>query len=407
MNGKEAIKEIARMAQEGILRNKVPSILMVSAYAKEEIDLNDVKIDSFLTKPVTSSALFDAIAGAKNGIIRKFEAAKIKDVPDLSGITVLLVEDNEINREVAEMMLQRVGIKVETAGNGKEAVGTYLSDPEHFDLILMDLQMPVMSGYEATALVREHDKNVPIIALTAAAMVEDREKVLEAGMNDHLAKPIDTVELYATIAKWCGIDIPKTLKEPHRENGEQVLDLQSAANMLGGNLELLEKLLSKFLGQLEGEFDGIDILIAQGDPAAPPLVHALKGVSGNLGAKDVYALCQRIDAAYKAGKEVSAEDAGRLAFAIRKLKRALEAASPETRTVSAVPKPSRENLKKLYLQIQKDMREGNMVQEDDQKSFIEGVKERVDPSILKAWMAAMDGFDYDKALSIMGGWEIS
>jgi len=103
------------------------------------------------------------------------------------------------------MMLQRVGIEVTIANNGKEGVTEYQKNPGKYALILMDLQMPIMGGYEATTLIRKEDKNIPIIALTAAAMIEDKARVLEAGMNDHLSKPIDTSELYKKIAYWCDV----------------------------------------------------------------------------------------------------------------------------------------------------------------------------------------------------------
>ena len=117
----------------------------------------------------------------------------------LQGVQILLVEDNEVNQLVASMMLEKVGIEVTIASNGQEGVDTYLANPEKFDLILMDLQMPILSGYDATKKIREHNKTIPIIALTAAAMIEDKQKALEAGMDDHLSKPIEKEKMYQTI----------------------------------------------------------------------------------------------------------------------------------------------------------------------------------------------------------------
>ena len=117
----------------------------------------------------------------------------------LRGSHVLLIEDNEINQEVASSMLQSVGVEVDIANNGAEGVELFMLHPKRYGAILMDLQMPIMSGYEATQKIREEDSAIPIIALTAAAMVEDRQKVLEAGMNDHIGKPIDKEELYRVL----------------------------------------------------------------------------------------------------------------------------------------------------------------------------------------------------------------
>jgi PAS domain S-box-containing protein len=117
----------------------------------------------------------------------------------LKGVSILLVEDNEINQEVAVSMLQSTGVEVDIANNGAEGVELFMLHPKRYGAILMDLQMPIMSGYEATQKIREEDSAIPIIALTAAAMVEDRQKVLEAGMNDHIGKPIDKEELYRVL----------------------------------------------------------------------------------------------------------------------------------------------------------------------------------------------------------------
>ncbi len=125
----------------------------------------------------------------------------------LGNLEVLLVEDNEVNQLVAKMMLEGIGATVSIASNGKEGVEKFLEDKKRYHIILMDLQMPVMSGYEATKEIRKHSKEIPIVALTAAAMVEDREKVIEAGMNDHLGKPIDKEELFRVVRGY--VDSPK------------------------------------------------------------------------------------------------------------------------------------------------------------------------------------------------------
>lgn len=128
--------------------------------------------------------------------------AKKEELQKFENLKILLAEDNLINQEVASMILKRVNIEVDVANNGKEAVEKYLANPSAYDMILMDLQMPVMSGYEATKLIRTQNTKIPIIALTAAAMIEDRQKAIDAGMNEHLGKPIDINELYKTISKF-------------------------------------------------------------------------------------------------------------------------------------------------------------------------------------------------------------
>src|SRR5574344_2544088 len=193
LNGKDAIKQIYELHKKNIIKNTIPSILMVSAYSKEEIGLEDILIDNFISKPITNSTLFDALANIKKGIARKSnDIESSKDCPNLFGIKVLLVEDNEINQEVASMFLKKANIEVDIANNGLEAVNMHKENQNKYDLILMDLQMPILSGYDATRKIRELDKDIPIVALTAAAMIEDKEKVLSCGMNDHLGKPINS-----------------------------------------------------------------------------------------------------------------------------------------------------------------------------------------------------------------------
>ncbi|MCD6259309.1 MAG: response regulator [Helicobacteraceae bacterium] len=137
---------------------------------------------------------------------------KMQDIGALKGLYVLLVEDNEINQEVATMILESAGMQVDIASNGEEGVELFMQNQERYSAILMDLQMPVMSGYEATKKIREYDKEIPIIALTAAAMVEDKQKVLEAGMNDHLGKPIEKEDLYEVLKNH--IDFSKAKQNP-------------------------------------------------------------------------------------------------------------------------------------------------------------------------------------------------
>ena len=134
-------------------------------------------------------------------------------IPNLSNQHILLVEDNNINQEVAKAIIERTGATVTLANNGKEAVDLFIKTPDVFTCIIMDIQMPVMNGYEATAKIREHSKTIPIIALTAAVTIEDRAKVMDAGMNDHLAKPIHPQALYSVLAQWSSAVVEQKPKE--------------------------------------------------------------------------------------------------------------------------------------------------------------------------------------------------
>lgn len=409
MDGKEAIRQLNQLEREGILKTKVPSVLMVSAHSKEEIHVDEVEIEAFLAKPVTSSTLFDALALVKNGIHPVIDTQETRPLPDLSRVNVLLVEDNELNQEVAILMLRKVGIEAKTAQNGKEAVDLFLSNQDYFHIVLMDLQMPIMSGYEATAIIREHDKSIPIIALTAAAMVEDREKVLEAGMNDHLSKPIDADDLYKRIAHWCNISVPdfKSTSPLEKRTDAALLDVAYALNIVSGKKELLDSLLSKFLLQLDGEFSDVPKRILQDDPDAASLIHALKGVSGNLGAKALSAQCSRIDALFKEGKSIPNEEVQRFIAAVEAVKDQIKKViAEEKHSIHPVSNLAPQEIKNLFEQIQNDLKVGSMIQLDDQHQLIEGIRGSVDQKELIRWREAMEEFDYDSALEVMNRWKL-
>ena len=188
------------------------TVLMCTAFSREpalqHLVTQGVAVSGVLTKPVTPSTLFDACAMALDATPRENagtdprEETRLEYEGRLSGAQILLVEDNAINQEVAVEFLRGAGIDVTVAGDGRQALD--LLSRQHFDGVLMDCQMPVMDGYAATRALRQRPQltNLPVIAMTANAMAGDREKVLAAGMNDHISKPIDADELFASLAQW-------------------------------------------------------------------------------------------------------------------------------------------------------------------------------------------------------------
>jgi len=333
--------------------------------------------------------------------------SSVEDFPDLSNINVLLVEDNEINQEVALAILKKVKIEAVVANNGKEAVNIFLSKPNYFNIILMDLQMPIMNGYEATTVIREHDKNIPIIALTAAAMVEDREKVLSVGMNDHLPKPINSNEMLKTVAKWCNVSINIADKEEKKilEQNSAILDIEYALNIVNSNKELLHKILSKFLIELENEFASLPTLLSQNDPSAAPLIHALKGVSGNIGAKALSSICNLIYNNYKKSSIVSKESIDALQSAMDALKTEIKSMHMDTNVVSHEAALNDDELQNLFQETLKNVKIGTMIQTQKQQMLFSGLKDKINSYELGLWMEAMDEFDYDKAYNIMKEWK--
>ena len=189
--------------------NKKPRIFLVSSLSRDEIfsqphsaNQKDARlIDDFLSKPVSESRLFDAICKALPECLQPNQKTEPEAFEQLQGRHILLVEDNIVNQQVAIGMLRKKGVQTTTANNGQEALDK-LHSGEHFDAILMDIEMPLMNGIEATTLIRADERfhNVPIIALTAQAMHEDRDRCLAAGMDDYISKPIKPVQLYQTLS---------------------------------------------------------------------------------------------------------------------------------------------------------------------------------------------------------------
>jgi PAS domain S-box-containing protein len=210
MPGMDGVACARALAERQPLRHPAPVILMVTAYSLDEATKRladeQVTVGALLNKPVTPSTLLDActaVFGKAGPHTRPSgQTAQLSRHVALEGARILLVEDNEINAELAVELLTEAGVRVSVARNGKEALESLAVG--QFDAVLMDCQMPVMDGYAATRALREDRslKDLPVIAMTANAMLGDREAALAAGMNDHITKPIVIEEMFATLARW-------------------------------------------------------------------------------------------------------------------------------------------------------------------------------------------------------------
>jgi two-component system sensor histidine kinase/response regulator len=205
------------LALEGL--SAPPRIVMVTAYGREDVlkQAEENGLENVLVKPVTSSTLFDTIVAvlhARQEPSSYVEIAPSFEIAQTRGTRVLLVEDNEINQEVAIGLLEDAAIKVDLAENGEIAVR--MAGETRYDAVLMDMQMPVMDGIEATRVIRSDPRlqDLPIIAMTANAMASDREQCLKAGMNDHIGKPIDPDELFSVLLRWARPGAVEVTREP-------------------------------------------------------------------------------------------------------------------------------------------------------------------------------------------------
>jgi len=312
--------------------SRIPAIILVTAYGREEImkQAEDLGLEGFLLKPITPSILFDTImqalgeAAPEVSRVAQSIEQEAKAWENIQGARVLLVEDNEINQQVAMEILQGAGLKVTIANNGQEGVDA--AKQNQYDAILMDIQMPVMDGYTATSEIRKDErfKELPIIAMTAHAMTGDEEKSLEAGMDDHVAKPIDPDKLFSTLQKWIKPSEKRTQVQQSEFSVEQSeadkgvpledelpeslpgFDLADGLKRLQGNKRLYRKLLLSFASDYNAVANEIrQALDAEDFDNAHSLVHNLKGLAGNLGATDLQAATVNLEKLVKGIDEKS------------------------------------------------------------------------------------------------------
>jgi len=289
MPGLNGIDCVERLAQS-VDRHAPPTVLMVTTFSRDEaereLSARGLRVAGLLSKPVTPSGLMDACASA----LGRPRAAPSREAhrqdllqahqARLAGARILLVEDNPVNQELARDLLNRAGIVVLVAADGKEALE--ILERERFDAVLMDCQMPVMDGYEATRALRRRPglAELPVIAMTANAMAGDRQKALDAGMNDHVAKPIRVGELFAALMRWVR---PAPLQaEP--EAPPTALDVRAGVASVMGDEALYRRLLTMFL---QREADFVARFRSACDRAdqgtALRSAHDLKSVAGTLG----------------------------------------------------------------------------------------------------------------------------
>ncbi|WP_018989337.1 response regulator [Aromatoleum toluclasticum] len=302
---------------------RLPAVIMITAYGREEAlgsaELRGVTVKSALTKPVTASRLLEAIGEAldKRGLVdtRAHESidGSSAAMATLAGARVLLVEDNEMNQELATDLLRQAGIDVVVAANGREALDILARDAR-FDGILMDCQMPVMDGYTATREIRSNPAwaKLPVLAMTANTMAGDRDKAIAAGMDDHIAKPLDVVGMFVTLAKWIrpaaaasatAAALPAVLAAPATsEKGAPALpplpgiDVGAGLATTMDNHKLYLRMLMRFRDTQSRFAEQFAAAQADPDPAAAVrAAHTLKGNAGNIGARDVQTAAEALE----------------------------------------------------------------------------------------------------------------
>ncbi|KQY86182.1 response regulator [Pelomonas sp. Root1444] len=280
---------------------RAPAVVLLTDASPEPTEprMASLAVSVVLNKPMTPRALLDACTEALGGGTRATAAERPVAAPNggvwLDHARLLLVEDNEINRELAAELLSRIGVSVDMARNGREALERL--EAADYDAVLMDCQMPEMDGFEATQRLRQQPRwrDLPVIAMTANAMLGDRERALSAGMNDHVAKPINVAHLYATIARWVR---PRDAQAGSVSTRPPAIDLAGAMAQLGGDAALLRRALDSFAERYRDFGHDFDTARRAGDVAAlRRMGHDLQSLAGTFGMRALREAAQRLEQA--------------------------------------------------------------------------------------------------------------
>ena len=416
LNGLETSRIIKRGAR---LRN-VPKIVMVTAFGQEDVraGAEQIGIEGYLQKPVSPSMLYDTLMDLF-GLTRHDTVAllqKESDSHDARGIRVLLVEDNEVNQQVARETLESAGASVSIANHGGEAVEilTRGEQPPPFDVVLMDLQMPEIDGFTATTLIRAKPelRELPIIAMTADVMAEAVERCREAGMNDHVGKPIDPNELFATLARWTkspGANGEAPAAKPVRTGAEvnvpeiDGVDVAGGLQRVAGNKRLYVDLLGQFVARQGSAAAQIEAALENGDRRlAERLAHSVKGIAGNLGIDSVFQLAGKLQSAI----HESRDDVDVLFEGFSwELDRQVQAIQWALRTQTLV-QPGGEGHRKfdpaealaMIGRLRAMLEASDADAADAYRKLAEILRGTVDTTRLDALGAAVNGFEYEAAL---------
>ena len=419
MDGLEAsriIKHSGRLKQ-------VPRIVMVTAFGREDIrsQAEEIGVDAYLLKPVSPSMLYDTLMDlfgvpgleSSRAHPRKEQTA----AHDVRGIRVLLVEDNEMNQQVAVELLGSAGATVTVANHGGEAVRILKEgvQPPPFDIVLMDLQMPEMDGFTATKLLRADPRfqAMPIVAMTAHALVEERQRCLDAGMNDHVSKPIDPDALFATLARWVKTRpaaVGETAIKPASPAQEVTLpeiegiDVTGGVKRVAGNKRLYRDLLTQFAAKQADANAQISASLESGDrKLAERLAHTVKGVAGNLGISKVHAMAEKLEKAIRQGDasvpSLLEEFSAVLSSQVQAIRRALEETSAASPPDAAVGPYDPGAASAAAVRLRALLEASDADAEEAFHRMRDAAGHRVDKALMDALGNAIGEFDFEGAIA--------
>jgi len=423
MNGIETIKRIADLHL-----SKQPVTIMVTAFsrddARDSAKEQGIDLQAVLMKPVTTSNLLKKTVkalgykGVDAALFDHKNNHSEQTIAKLRGAYILLVEDNEMNQELAIEVLGRAGIRIKLAENGQEALDI-LHTGEQFDGVLMDCQMPIMDGFTATREIRKNPDwaELPIIAMTANAMAGDKEKVIAAGMVDHIGKPLHFQTMFETMAKWITpfnpIDsLAKTVTDGAETNLEAVAlpDKLPGINIKVGlattmnNIKLYQRQLEMF-HKGQGNFAELfGLATTDADPAAQArAAHTLKGTAGNIGANAVYLAAGKLESACYKGSSPDVISKYltltliELDIVISGLA-SLPTAQPLVKTTESM---SAETFKILIQRLKNFLEDDDTSAGDVLEELLQTPQEATIDSLLKKLQLAVGNYDFESALALM------
>ena len=475
MDGIEAARRIRADARAG-----TPMIIVISGYGRDRLGarFEETGAAGFLVKPVTASTLLDAVTvayarKAPDGEgVRLPAAIPAPDYPALRsgaeggrpdgglsgaawdasralhGRRLLLADDNAISQQVAREILERAGAAVTVAATGRQAVDCVRAAAQPFDAVLLDVQMPDMDGFAATAAIRALPcgRHLPIIAMTASALPADRQRCLDNGMDAHVPKPLDLPQLFATLARWIGPPLvairPCTpcAPGPVPSRGQAMLtaaapsriamppvavsdrpagdlpgdlpgiDLADALDRLSGDAGLFRRFIGQFASGYGEVADRISAALGSGDlTAAKGIAHELKSVAGNVGAVRLSAAADAVQIAAPRGDAAAA--AAQLPVLHAELALVLEsavllAAADGSGHPAGAGNPGRpaENRKELAERLPRFatlLHDSNFAAAEEFAMLAPLLTDSVEPSTIKGLSSAIDGLDFTKALGIV------
>jgi CheY-like chemotaxis protein len=435
LDGWQTCAKIRERCPEG----QTPLLIMVTAHGRETLSKRSneeqAQVNGFLTKPVTASMLYDAVVDARADpdATAALRATSTTAGQRLAGLRLLVVEDNANNQQVARELLEDEGAEVQIADNGLLGVEAVAAADPPFDVVLMDLQMPVMDGYTATTRIRQdlQKLTLPIVAMTANAMATDREACLAAGMNDHVGKPFDLDHLVSVLLRLAGRSTVAPVGRLGKETssalpptilaaaGAAGVDIERALARLGGKLKVYGRSLRSFTADLQTLPQQLAGQLQRGErDAVRRELHTLKGVAATVGVNALAKLAGEAEAQFARGAPAAdeSESLSRVGDAIHSAASSLAqlcdaldgdqhaAAKGASDAVAAALTPADSVLLASLLRTVQGLLQASDL---DATQALQTLRTRLPAAAgarLDALETAVESLEFESALSLCGGW---